>query len=634
MIVCSVQQVGKMYGGNRVFEALSFEIHEGDRVGLVGRNGSGKTTIMKLVAGKEAPDEGIISLKKGVKTGYLAQIPTFEKGFLVEDVLRSAFSETLEIGAKMQELEARMSTDLDNIEQILGEYGMLQERFSLLGGYEVEANVSKIANGLELNTLMGASFEMLSGGEQTKVCLGLLLLTSPDVLLLDEPTNHLDIAAVEWLEEFLKDYEGTVVIISHDRFFLDETATKIIDIEDGEATVYHSNYTGFVLEKEARLLEEFQAYQEQQKKIKKMKEAIKRLREWANRANPPNEGLHKRARNMERALDRMEKLKRPILERKKMGLQLESGERSGKDVILLKDACKSFGDKVLFQEINFHLQFQERVAIVGRNGCGKSTLLKIMQSELELDHGQIQVGSSVKIGYLSQHLYMQNTGQSVIEAFREDISITEGEARHVLARFLFYGPAVFRKVGQLSGGERMRLKLAQLMHQDINLLILDEPTNHLDIDSREVLEEALEDFKGTILAVSHDRYLLNKLFPKTCWLDGGNLYTFTGNYNWAKTKLTEQKKKLQPQALNLSKVKITKEWKVKVDDVSQKSEYPAEKIEEDITLLDSRLTELHRKMQNETDLDLLSQLFEEQTKLEQEQSLLYEKLEEILEHSE
>ncbi|MBM7693671.1 ATPase subunit of ABC transporter with duplicated ATPase domains [Peribacillus deserti] len=635
MIVCSIQQAGKMYGGNRVFEELSFEIHEGDRAALVGRNGSGKTTVMKLLAGKEAPDEGVISLKKGLKVGYLAQIPTFEKNFRVEDVLRSAFSETMEIGVRMQALETRMALEGDRIESILEEYGTLQERFSLLGGYEVEAKISRIANGLQLNPLMGAAFEMLSGGEQTKVCLGLLLLTSPDLLLLDEPTNHLDIAAVEWLEQFLKEYEGTVVLISHDRFFLDEAATKIIDIEDGVATIYHSNYSGFVTEKEARLLEEFQAYQEQQKKIKKMKEAIKRLREWANRANPPNEGLHKRARNMERALERMEKLKRPILERKKMGLQLESGERSGKDVILIKNASKSFGQKVLFQEINFHLRFQERIAIVGKNGSGKSTLLKIIQQEVEVDQGQIQIGSSVKIGYLSQHLYIQNSSQTVIEAFREEISITEGEARHILARFLFYGPAVFRKVGQLSGGERMRLKLAQLMHQDINLLILDEPTNHLDIDSREVLEEALEEFNGTILAVSHDRYLLNNLFPKTCWLDDGYLYTFTGNYNWAKVKLDEQKKKLiQKQEQKPKEIKVVKsEKRTKQNELSNKPEYSAEKVEERINLLDKKLSEINAKMQGETDLQLLNELYEEQTKLEQEQTLLYEKLEEFLENT-
>jgi len=306
-----------------------------------------------------------------------------------------------------------------------------------------------------------------------------MLLQKPDLLLLDEPTNHLDLFAVEWLEQFLKEYNGTVMVISHDRYFLDEVVTKIFDLEDGEIHVYHTNYSRFVEEKEERLLQEFQAYQEQQKKIKKMKEAIKRLREWANQANPPNEGLHKRARSMERALERMEKLKKPILERKQMGLQFEGQERSGKDVVVMKEVSKGFAEHLLFNEANLHVRFQERAAIVGRNGTGKTTLLKLLLEQIEPDAGEIRIGSSVKIGYLSQHAY-GNRKSNVLEAFREYVAVTEGEARHILAKFLFYGPAVFKKVTQLSGGEKMRLRLAQLMYQDINFLILDEPTNGLD----------------------------------------------------------------------------------------------------------------------------------------------------------
>ncbi len=278
-------------------------------------------------------------------------------------------------------------------------------------------------------------------------------MQKPDLLLLDEPTNHLDLFAVEWLEQFLKEYTGTVIVISHDRYFLDEVVTKIFDLEDGEIHVYHTNYSQFVEEKEERLLQEFQAYQEQQKKIKKMKEAIKRLREWANQANPPNEGLHKRARNMERALERIEKLKRPILERKQMGLQFEGQERSGKDVVVMKEVSKGFAGRPLFEQANLHVRFQERAAIVGRNGTGKTTLLKLLLKEMEPDAGAIRMGSSVKIGYLSQHAY-ENMKSNVLEAFRENVAVTEGEARHILAKFLFYGPAVFKKVTQLSGGEK------------------------------------------------------------------------------------------------------------------------------------------------------------------------------------
>ncbi|WP_026695049.1 ribosomal protection-like ABC-F family protein [Peribacillus kribbensis] len=628
MIVCSVQQAGKMYGGNSIFDSLSFEVLERDRIGLVGPNGCGKTTIMKLIAGADSPDKGLISLKKSLRVGYLAQIPQFEAGIKVDGVLRTAFGDLLKLEGRMKELEKMMeSAEGVKLEKAIEEYGAAQERFTLQGGYEMDAEIAKIANGLQLHPLMQSEFTQLSGGEQTKVCLGMLLLTAPELLLLDEPTNHLDIDAVEWLEQFLKEYDGTAIVISHDRYFLDEIAGKIIDIEDGEAVVYHANYSGFMKEKEARLLEEFQAYQEQQKKIKKMKEAIKRLKEWANRANPPNEGLHRRARNMERALERMEKLKRPVLERRKIGLTLESGERSGRDVIVMEEVWKSFDGNLLFQDIHLHLQFQERIAIVGKNGSGKSTLLKIIQREMEADGGKVRLGSSVKIGYLSQHLYMQNVSQTVIEAFREDLSMTEGEARHVLARFLFYGPAVFQKVGQLSGGERMRLKLAQLMHQDINLLILDEPTNHLDIDSREVLEEALEEFSGTILAVSHDRYLLNKLFSKTCWLEDGSLRTFTGNYDWAKKKMEEARQRKASQGTKVED-RNTMPDQLPAPVIIQKADVSM--IEKEMDHLDAELKEIQRSMEAEESLEALQRLYDKQTEIESRQAKLYEQMEELI----
>lgn len=274
--------------------------------------------------------------------------------------------------------------------------------------------------------------------------------------------------SVEWLGQFLKEYKGTVVIVSHDRYFLDDVVTKMLDLEDGEITSYIGNYSVFVKEKEERLLKEFQAYEEQQKKIKKMKEAIKRLREWANRANPPNEGLHKRARNMERALERMEKLDRPILNRKKMNLEMEVADRSGKDVVVIKGVNKSFGQHLLFQDVHLHIQFRERVAMVGENGTGKSTLIKMLLGQEQADSGEVKIGSNVKVGYLSQHIFPNKKDETVIELFRDEIKLTEGEARHILARFLFYGHSVFRKVSQLSGGEKMRLRLAQMMYQDLN----------------------------------------------------------------------------------------------------------------------------------------------------------------------
>ncbi|MBH9967203.1 ribosomal protection-like ABC-F family protein [[Bacillus] enclensis] len=628
MIICSAQELSKMFGGNLIFENLSFEIPEGARIGLVGRNGTGKTTIFKLLSGAETPDTGMVHLKKGAKVGYLAQIPQFPEGTKGLDVLKSAFSSLLRTGERLKELESRMGNegDPDKLNRLLEEYGKLQDEFTLSGGYEIDANIAKISNGLEINELLEKDFNQCSGGEQTKLCLGLILLQKPDLLLLDEPTNHLDIGAVEWLEDFLKEYEGTVLCISHDRYFLDHVINKVFDLEDGEVTIYHSNYSGFVKEKEERLLLEFQAYQEQQKKIKKMKEAIKRLKEWANQANPPNEALHKRARNMERALERMEKIKRPILERKKMGLEFEETDRSGKVVFSMKDVTKSFDDRALFTEADLLVHFKDRTAIVGQNGTGKSTIINMLLGNETCDSGEVKLGSNVKLGYLSQHFTIADPDARLIDAFREEVAVTEGDARHILAKFLFYGPNVFRKVGQLSGGEKMRLRLAQLMHQDINFLVLDEPTNHLDIDSREVLEEALEDFKGTILAVSHDRYFLNKLFHKTYWIHDRKLYSFEGPYSWAKEKLAE----LAPHVSTEVEAPKKKPAPMREKEERPKPSISIEEVEKDLEELEGKIGEIEDKLLSLTELDALQELYSEKESLEKQRDEKYDLLEECL----
>ena len=627
MTICSVNNVKKSFGGNIIFENISLEIKNGERIGLVGRNGSGKTTIFQLLTGMESLDAGAIHMKKGTCIGHVAQIPKFNNEMNVYDVLSSAFKKEKELEIEMHALEKNMAEEQESsaLQKLMERYGVIQERYAFLGGYEIEANIMKVANGLQVTELFPRSFMELSG-KQTKVSLAYMLLQKPDLLLLDEPTNHLDLFAVEWLEQFLKEYTGTVMVISHDRYFLDEVVTKIFDLEDGEIHVYHTNYSQFVEEKEERLLQEFQAYQEQQKKIKKMKEAIKRLREWANQANPPNEGLHKRARNMERALERIEKLKRPILDRKQMGLQFEGQERSGKDVVVMKEVSKGFDERSLFEKVNLHIRFQERAAIVGRNGTGKTTLLKLLLKEMQQDAGEIRIGSSVKIGYLSQHAY-GNMKNNVLEAFRDCVAVTEGEARHILARFLFYGPAVFKKVTQLSGGEKMRLRLAQLMYQDVNFLILDEPTNHLDIESREVLEEALEQYNGTILAVSHDRYFLNKLFEKTYWIDEHKLFEFAGNYAWARQKWEER---IEKQVVK-QKQQQQGNKALEVMPIKKKKSRDLEAVENELMHIEEDIYALECKMENVVDVEMLEQLYEEKTKKEFLRAELYNELENIVE---
>lgn len=526
------ENITKSFGGHMIFENLTVEVQTAEHVAIVGNNGCGKTTLLQLLAGVEIPDEGRIIKKKDHMIGYLHQIP-FYPDHSVIDVLKEAFSPLLTIQRKMTELEQQMAV-AEKLEKILNEYGQLQEQFMQSGGYEIESKMTSVANGLGIHQLLEQPFENLSGGEKTKVMLGQLLLQNPSILLLDEPTNHLDLLAIEWLEEYIKNFSGTVLVVSHDRQFMNNVVQKVIELEDGEASIFHGNYDDYVRGKEEQIAQQFAQYQEQQKKIKKMKEAIKRLRQWANEASPPNPDLYRKAKSMEKALARIELVKKPK-NSQKMRLQLEAKDRSGKEVVSVKNATKIY-KTTLLKDVNFSVYWQDRLAIVGENGTGKSTLLKMMLGEVKPDRGQCIIGRNVKIGYLAQQFETFDGQARLIDAFRENISMTEGEARHVLAQFLFYGFDVYKKVCDLSGGEKMRLRLAQLMQQDINLLILDEPTNHLDIESREVLEDNLQNFTGTIIAVSHDRYFLQKIFTRIAWIEHQTVTIHQGDYQWAKEK--------------------------------------------------------------------------------------------------
>lgn len=626
-MICQMNQVKKMYGGNIIFEDLTLEVKEKERIGIVGRNGGGKTTLLRLMAGITKQDEGNIHWKKAMTIGYLEQIPHPGEGISVFEVLKQSNEEIVALEKQMKHLEQAMQSpeSEQDMTAAIKAYGEAQERFTVLGGYELEANIDRITTGLHIHDLLQMPFDQISGGEKTKVGLAKILLQNPDLLLLDEPTNHLDLQAVEWLGEFLNNYKGTVVVISHDRYFLDEVVERILDLEDGELAVYHTNFSGYVKEKEERLLREFQAYEEQQKKIKKMKEAIKRLKEWANRANPPNEGLHKRAKNMERALERMEKIDKPGLNRKKMQMELDTSDRSGKDVVVMTDVRKQFGEKLLFNHVSMHIRYQDRVAIIGENGAGKSTLIQLMLGNISPDSGEVMMGSNVKFGYLSQHVFHDiDPNQTVLETFREAISVTEGKARHILAKFLFYGEHVFRKVTQLSGGEKMRLRLAQLMHQDINTLILDEPTNHLDIDSREVLEETLEGFGGSLIAVSHDRYFLDKQFDYLYWIENKQISTYLGNYSWAKKKRKEQLSEKQ-ETLFSSDKKTDKKMKKSYRTIEDPS-IMIEKLEQHIEALEAEIYAIELRMAGIADAEELQRLQEQKENKDSERQHAYEKL--------
>ncbi|MBC2244777.1 ABC-F type ribosomal protection protein [Listeria booriae] len=534
MTIVALNNVTKRFTGDLILEKISLQVEEGERIGLIGRNGEGKSTILKIIARLETVDDGIVSVKRSATVGLLNQMPNVSGNAIVRDYLRTAFADVLALQAELTELEQRMTTDMS--ERLLTKYGEKQARFIDLGGYNLDTNMDKILHGLGISHLAEKVWEQLSGGERTKVSLAKMLLEEPDLLLLDEPTNHLDLQAVDWLTQFLRAYKGTVLVVSHDRYFLDEVVQKIVELENKELITYHTNFSGYLVEREERLLKEFRDYKDQQKKIKKMQQAIKRLRQWAMEANPPNDALFRRAKNMEKALARIDVLKKPALEQKNMRLEFEESKRSGEDVVIFDAVWKQFGDRVLFDGLDCHIRQKERVAIVGNNGAGKSTFLKMVLGEVAPDVGTVHVGPSVDIAYLSQHMDVGDENQTVLEAFRDKVAVVEGDARHMLATFLFYGEMVFRKVANLSGGERMRLSLAQFMNQPVNTLLLDEPTNHLDIASREVLEEALRNFEGTIITISHDRFFMNQICDRTLWLENGEIVSYGGNYSYASEK--------------------------------------------------------------------------------------------------
>lgn len=526
------EKITKNFGGHPLFQELTVDIHAGEHVAIVGNNGCGKTTLLKMMAEEEAVDTGRIIKAKGSRVGFLHQIPNYPD-MTVYDVVYEAFDKLNHIQKNMKQLEQQMATS-DDLESLLKKYGTLQEQFEANDGYILDSKISYVSTGLGITHFVEENFEQLSGGEKTKVTLCKILLQEPDILLLDEPTNHLDLHAIEWLEKYLQQFKGTVIVVSHDRQFMNHVVTKVIEIEDGQAWVSHGNYDAFLQAKEDKYAREFSQYQEQQKKIKKIRDAIRRLRQWANEASPPNPDLYRKAKVMERMLERMEKVKKPRVQ-KKMKLQLTASERSGKEVAQFYDVAKSY-DRLLFKEVTFDVYWQDTLAIIGENGAGKSTLLKMLLGEEQSDEGIVELGSSVKIGYLAQHLIEADPEARLIDVFRSELMMTEPEARHILAQFLFYGADVFKKFKNMSGGERMRLKLAQLMQQEINLLILDEPTNHLDIESREVLEENLEQFEGTIIAISHDRYFLQKLFDRIVWIEKQRAIVHEGDYAFAKEK--------------------------------------------------------------------------------------------------
>lgn len=532
MLEIALNDIKKNFGFKNVLDGFCLEVNSNDRIAIVGKNGAGKTTLFKIITKEEQLDSGIISIRKGSRIGFLQQIPPkYNSCMIVNDILMTAFSNLQEIQKEMNKLEKEMAKENGNIQKIINRYGKLQDIFMNQGGYDIEHNLSKICMAFNITDEMrNQKFESLSGGQRTMVHFAKLLLAQPEILLLDEPTNHLDIKTIEWLEDFLKKYKGTVVINSHDRYFLDKVVNKIALLENGKCSLYHGNYSYFVKEQERELMAEFQDYKTQQKQIQAMKDAIKRYKDWGNRSS--NEKFFKAAANIEKRLERMEMIDKPELQKKTLPLNFQQNGRSGKRVISVKDVSVMFGDNIVLEDANLEINYGEKVCLIGTNGSGKTTLIKIILKELEPTSGIVELGSNVKIGYLSQHIKFDDENITVLEEFRKKFNGSETELRSTLAKFFFNGENVFKQINKLSGGEKVRLILAELIQKDINFLILDEPTNHIDIDTRETLEEALTDFKGTILFVSHDRYFVNKLAERIIELKNGKTTSYVGNYDY------------------------------------------------------------------------------------------------------
>lgn len=589
MIELSLNGVIKYFGANLILSNITFDIHQGERVGLVGRNGSGKSTILKLISGLEPIDKGNMAIRKGAKIGYLEQMPNYKDEYTARKVLNLAFKDLMEIEENMIDLENKMrNLEEEELHKILKLYSNMQHRHEAMGGYEKEEKLSKICSGLKLTEeFLNKQFSVLSGGEKTTVMLAKILLEEPDILLLDEPTNHLDTESLEWLENYLKEYRGTVLMVSHDRYFLDSVVSKIVEIENLECKTYIGNYSSFIRQKEVNINLEVEAYKEQQKKVGAIENSIKTLRDWANRSG--NEKFFRRAASMQKRLDKIERVDIPNAEKQNMKLSFIDSERSGKEVVKIEDAYKSFDDKILFENANLLVSYGERVALMGSNGSGKSTIMRILLGEEGVSTGKVELGANIKAAYLPQNIIFEDEVQTVLQYFREDLDILEGKAREYLSKFMFFGESVFKKVKNLSGGEKTRLKLSKLLYEDINLLMLDEPTNHLDIDSIETLEDALIDFKGTIFFISHDRYFINTICNRIVALENKQLINYLGNYDYYKVKKAELKERQE-------EIKEKKPRKVREVNETKKKEIETRKIEKKINKLEQEISELDIKI--------------------------------------
>ena len=619
MIEISVNNLIKSFEvGQNVLDGLSFHVNSGERVGILGPNGCGKTTLFRILSGEYDYDEGEVMIAPGKRLGLISQIPVYPAGWTVEDVLRDAHRRLYELAERMDALIAQM--EQDNSPALLQEYDRASAAFQALGGYDMELERNRVANGLDISAAMRAQdFETLSGGEKTRVNLARLIFEDTDILLLDEPTNHLDLRATEWLEDYLLRFKGTVLAISHDRWFLDTVAQRIVEIVDGRAELYSGNYSFYVEEKRRRYEEALKLYEKNQKEIAHLQKAADDLHLWAFMGN---DKLHKRAFSMEKRIERLQKAERPT-EEKKLSVRFREKDFFGDEVLVLSDVAKSYGDRQLFSGVELLIEAGERIALIGDNGTGKSTLLRCITGEETPDAGWIHMGPSVKSAYLPQLVSFEDPERNMVDTMLWEAKCDYQTARDRLAAFGFRGEDVFKTVSVLSGGEQSRLRLCVLMRGDINLLMLDEPTNHLDLISREWMEDALADYGQALLFVSHDRWFIEKFATRIWVLRNGHIEDFKGGF----TAWREHEKRIgelqQTHKTVVREKAPRKKAEPNRDRRRTKAERDIERVEAAIAALEAEIAD------NSTDYQKLMELGDRRSALEAELETLYAQWEEL-----
>lgn len=639
-MILSCQNISKTFIDKPILQNISFHIEDYEKAAIVGINGAGKSTLLKIIMNELEADEGNVTLSKGKSIGYLAQHQTETFHNTIYDEMLSVKQEIIDLDRKIRSLEQEMNgLEGEKLEQILDSYTKATHRFEQMNGYAYKSEIVGVLKGLGFSEEdFQKRISTLSGGQKTRVALGKLLLSKPDIILLDEPTNHLDMNSISWLETFLMNYSGAVLIVSHDRYFLDKVVTKVIEISNTKARSYKGNYSAFVEKREQIKAIELKEYEKQQQEIKHQEEVITKLKQF-NR-----EKSIKRAESREKMLDRIEVIDRPVEIDANMKLKLEPSTISGSDVLSVEDLSKSYGSLTLFKELGFEIKRGEKVALIGENGTGKTTILKIINKQVSKDSGLIRLGSRVKIGYYDQEQQVLHDEKTIFEEISDSYpALTNTRIRNVLAAFLFRGEDVFQKIKSLSGGERGRVSLAKLMLSSANFLILDEPTNHLDIFSKEVLENALSSYTGTVLYVSHDRYFINKTATRILELNQTHLDEYKGNYDYYLQKKEEATQRAASAAATTSTArKIEPESEVKLDWKQQKEEQARlrkqanaiKKIEEKIAKLEEASAELDDEIalpENASNSGKLMELTNKKAQIDEELMELYDQWEELSE---